>query len=80
MVKPLHPYSGPSPSGGSPPPGPSGLLPSQRFCIRHSSRELSAEDVAAGHTRCADCRAKLRESASVYELYLLTLRIELTCV
>ncbi|KAF2628669.1 hypothetical protein BU25DRAFT_409692 [Macroventuria anomochaeta] len=41
-----------------PPSGPTGTASSRHFCIRYPSRELTPDEVAAGHTRCSECRAK----------------------
>jgi hypothetical protein len=51
----------PPPPGGPLPPGPSGSLSSGLYCSRHPGRKLSTEDVAAGYTRCPECREKGRQ-------------------
>lgn len=61
----IAPLGGPPPGGGPPAPGPLGSLPGRRTCTRHPNRELSAEEIAAGETRCADCRVKNRDQAAV---------------
>jgi hypothetical protein len=54
----------PRPPGGSNSPGTSGAAPAVRGCIRHPARQLSEADVAAGFTRCTECREKAQTSTA----------------
>jgi hypothetical protein len=62
-----QPPPNPPPGGGSP--APTGGVPPRRTCIRHPNRELSAEEIAAGYTRCAQCLEAHRLSALVNRVY-----------